>query len=67
MPILIFVIASWADQCTVAVDDYALGLSYVEDAEPSDASCSEYRVYYPYNPSKRVCEGRDYSNPSYQR
>jgi hypothetical protein len=38
--------ASWDDQCTVAVYDYAIGLCYVEDAEPSEAACSEFRVYY---------------------
>lgn len=40
-------LASWSDQCSVAVYDYAEQLCYVEDANPEDATCSEYRTYYP--------------------
>jgi hypothetical protein len=38
--------ASWADQCSVAVYDYADQMCYVEDAEQADAVCSEWRTYY---------------------
>ena len=38
--------ASWADQCSAAVYDYAEQACYVEDAEQEDAVCSEYRTYY---------------------
>lgn len=38
--------ASWADQCTVAVYDYAEQTCYVEDADPWEAACSEFRAYW---------------------
>jgi hypothetical protein len=47
--------ASWDDQCTVAVYDYALQECYVEDVEPSEAACSEFRVY-------TLCGGSDGSS-----
>lgn len=40
-------IASYSDQCTVAVYDYAENTCYVEAAEPDDAVYSEYRTYGP--------------------
>lgn len=45
MLLILAALASWSDQCSVAVYDYAEQMCYVEDAE--DAVCSEWRVYYP--------------------
>lgn len=46
MLLLYLVLASWSDQCSVAVYDYTERMCYVEDANPEDAVCSEYRTYY---------------------
>lgn len=47
MLLVLLALASWSDQCTVAVYDYSLGQCYVEDANPDAATCSEFRTYYP--------------------
>lgn len=46
MLLLLLSLASWNDQCSVAVYDYAEQLCYVEDANPENATCSEFRTYY---------------------
>lgn len=43
--LLYLALASWTDQCAVAVYDYDATMCYVEDANPDDATCSEYREY----------------------
>ena len=47
MLIALLALASWSDQCSAAVYDYSEGMCYVEDANPEDAVCSEFRTYYP--------------------
>jgi hypothetical protein len=45
MLLLLLSLASYSDQCSAAVYDYALQECYVEDANPEDAVCSEFRWY----------------------